>query len=143
MTLLLLKTTSNKMSLIAFKRTVRASLDLIDSLTSDQMNTWGTRHKISHVSPLKSSNLLSYYVLPFQMKNTIAIRGWLKKSSGCESRRRVTVRWPMKAVTTSNKLLWRGISLKGGLNRRRRRHILNERRRWHIKRELIRGSWSI
>jgi hypothetical protein len=34
--LLLLKTTSNKTSLIALKRTVRTSLNLIDSLTNDQ-----------------------------------------------------------------------------------------------------------
>jgi hypothetical protein len=44
-------------------------------------------------------------VLPFWKKNTIVIRSWLRKSSGCESRRRVTVMWPTKAVTTSNKLL--------------------------------------
>jgi hypothetical protein len=39
MTMLLLKTTINKMSLIALKRTIRASLDLIDPLTSDRTNT--------------------------------------------------------------------------------------------------------
>jgi hypothetical protein len=37
-TLLLLKTMSNKMSLIALKRTIKASLNLIDPLTSDGMN---------------------------------------------------------------------------------------------------------
>jgi hypothetical protein len=42
MTLLLLKITSNKTSLIALKGTVRVSLNLIDSLTSDWTNTWGT-----------------------------------------------------------------------------------------------------
>jgi hypothetical protein len=41
MILLLLKTTSNKTSLITLKRTVRASLNLIDPLISDRMNTWG------------------------------------------------------------------------------------------------------
>jgi hypothetical protein len=35
LTLLLLKTTSNKMSLIALKRTIKASLNLIDPLTSE------------------------------------------------------------------------------------------------------------
>jgi hypothetical protein len=74
MTLFLLKTTSNKTSLIALKRTVGASLNLIDSLTSDRTNTWGTGHKIPRVSPLKSSNLLSHRVLSFRMKNSIAIR---------------------------------------------------------------------
>jgi hypothetical protein len=39
LTLLLLKTTSNKTSFIALKRTVRASLNLIDPLSSDWMNT--------------------------------------------------------------------------------------------------------
>jgi hypothetical protein len=108
-TLLLLKTISNKTSVIALKRTIRASLNLIDPLTSDRTNTWGTWHKIPRASPLKSSNLLSHCVLPFRMKNGIAIRSWHRKSSGYESRRRVTVRCPTKAMTTSNKLLWRGI----------------------------------
>jgi hypothetical protein len=64
-TLLLLKIMSNKMGLIALKRTVRASLNLIDLLTSDRQNTWGTGQKIPRASPLKSSNLLSHRVLPF------------------------------------------------------------------------------
>jgi hypothetical protein len=62
--LLLLKTTSNKTSLIALKRTIRASLNLIDPLTSDRTNMWGTGHKILHVSPLKSRNLFSHCMLP-------------------------------------------------------------------------------
>jgi hypothetical protein len=73
-TMLLLKTTSNKMSLIALKRTIRASLNLIDPLTSDRTNTWGTGHKIPCASPLKSSNLVSHRMLSFWMKNNIAIR---------------------------------------------------------------------
>jgi hypothetical protein len=84
-TLLLLKTMSNKTSIIALKRTIRASLNIIDPLTSDRMNTWGTRHKFPRASPLKSSNLLSYRVLSFRMKNNIMIRSWLRKNSGCES----------------------------------------------------------
>jgi hypothetical protein len=70
-------------------------------------------------------------VLSFRMKNNIVIRSWLRKSNDCESRRRVIVRWPTKAMTTSNKLLQRGISRRGRLIRRRR---------WHIRRELIQGS---
>jgi hypothetical protein len=73
-TLLLLKIMSSKTSLIALKRTVRASLNLIHPLTSDRMNTWRTWHKIPCASPLKSSNLLSHRVLPFRMKNCIVIR---------------------------------------------------------------------
>jgi hypothetical protein len=63
--LLLLKTTTNKTSLVALKRTIRASLNLVDPLTSDQTNTWGTWHKIAHASPLQSSNLLNHRVLSF------------------------------------------------------------------------------
>jgi hypothetical protein len=142
-TLLRLKTTSNKTSLIELKRTIRASLNLIDPLTSDRTNTWRIGHKIPRTSLLNSSNLLNHRMLPFRMKNSIVIRSWLRKSNSCESRRRVTIRWSMNEVTTSNKLLQRGISQRGGLNRRRIWHILNERRGWHIRRELIRGSWSI
>jgi hypothetical protein len=101
-TMLLLKTTDNKTSLIALKRTVKASLNLIDPLTSDWTNTWGTWHKISRVRPLKSNNLLSHRVLPSRMKNSITIRSWPRKSSGCKSRRRVIAKGPTKAVTTSN-----------------------------------------
>jgi hypothetical protein len=73
-TLLILKTTSNKMSLIALKRTIKVSLNLIDPLTSDRGNTWETGHKISRASMLKRSNLLYHRMLSFQIKNSIAIR---------------------------------------------------------------------
>jgi hypothetical protein len=107
-TMLLLKTMSNKMSLIPLKRTIRASLNIIYPLTSDWTNTWGTRHKIPRASTLKGSNLLSHRVLPFQMKNSIMIRSCFRQSSSNESRRRVTVRWSLYALTTSKKLLRRG-----------------------------------
>jgi hypothetical protein len=51
MTVLLVKTTSNKTSLVMLKRTVRASLNFIDPFTNDRMNTSETRHKISCASP--------------------------------------------------------------------------------------------
>jgi hypothetical protein len=91
-TVLLLKTTGNKASLIALKRIVRVSLNLIDTLTSDRMDTWGIGHKISHVSPLKSNNLINHCVLSFWMKNSIMIRSWLRKSSVYKNRMRVIVR---------------------------------------------------
>jgi hypothetical protein len=122
-TMLLLKTTSNKMRLISLKRTIKASLNLIYLLTSDRTNTWGIGHKIPCASLLKSSNLLSHRVLPFRMKNSIAIRSCLRKSGSSESRRRVTVRWPTYALTTSKKLLCRGTNRRGGHNRRRIWHI--------------------
>jgi hypothetical protein len=77
-TMLLLKTMSNKTGLIPLKRTIKASLNLIYPLTSDQTNRWGTGNKIPCASPLKGHNLLSHRVLPFQMKNNTMIRGWLR-----------------------------------------------------------------
>jgi hypothetical protein len=115
-TFLLLKTTGNKTHLIALKRTIRASLNLIYPLTSDRMDMWEIGYKIPRANLLKSSNLLSHGVFPFWMKNSITIRSWLRKSSGYECRRRVIVMRLTKAVTTSNKLLRRRISQRGGLN---------------------------
>jgi hypothetical protein len=140
-TMHLLKITSNKTSLISLKRIIKASLNLIYPLTSDQTNTWGTWQKISRASSLKDSNLLSHRMLPFRMKNSITIRIWLKKSSSSESRMRVTVRWPTYALTTFKKLLQRGINWRGGCNRRRRWHI--QRGRWHIRKELNWGSRNL
>jgi hypothetical protein len=116
--MLLLKTTSNKVSLILLRRAIRASINLIYPLTSDQTNTWGTGHKIPHASLLKGSNLLNHRVLPFRMKNSITIRSWLRQSSSSESRRRVKVRWPTYALTMSKKLPRRGTNRRGR-NRRR------------------------
>jgi hypothetical protein len=82
----------SKMILIAVKRTIKASLNLIDPLTSDWADMWGTWHKIPRVNPLKSRNLLNHRVLPFYMKNNISIRCWLRKSSDCERIMRVIVR---------------------------------------------------
>jgi hypothetical protein len=50
-TMLLLKTMSNKTGLIPLKRTIRSSLNLIYTLTSDRTNTWGTGHKILRAIP--------------------------------------------------------------------------------------------
>jgi hypothetical protein len=119
-TMLLLKIMSNRTSLISLKRTIRASLNVIYPLTSDRTNSWGIGHKIPRASPLKGSNLPSHRVLSFRMKNSIAIRSWLRQSSSNESRRRVTVRWPMYALTTSKKLLRRRTNRRGGRNKRRR-----------------------
>jgi hypothetical protein len=121
--MLMLKTTSNKTSLISLKRNIRASLNLIYPLTSDRTNTWGTGHKISCVSLLKGNNLLIHHVLPFRMKNSIVIRSWLRQSSSSESRRRATVRWSTYALTTFKKMLRRGTNWRGGHNRRRRWHL--------------------
>jgi hypothetical protein len=100
MTMFLLNVTGNKMSLIALKRTIRADLNLMYPLTSDRTNISGTRHKISRVSPLKSTNLLTLRMLLFRMKNS-----WRRENNCCE--RSVIVTRLMKEVTKSKKLVRR------------------------------------
>jgi hypothetical protein len=78
-------------------------------------------------------------MLPFRMRIASRLEADSERAVVVKSQRRVTVRWPMKAVTMCDKLLQRRISGRGGVNRRRRWHILNERR-WHIRKELIQGS---
>jgi hypothetical protein len=77
-TVLLLKTTDNKMRFIALYRAIRAGLDLIDPLARDQ-NSRRARDKIPSVGMLKSSNLLSHSKLPLKISNNIAIGGRLRK----------------------------------------------------------------
>jgi hypothetical protein len=91
-TLVLLKHMGNKTNLIALKRTVRENFNLIDPLTTDQMNMWGMGYMIPCASLLRSSNLLSHHMLPSWMMNSIMIRSWLRRNSDCESRGRVIVR---------------------------------------------------
>lgn len=81
MTMLLLKDTSHKTSFVVLKRTIGASLNLVEPLTSDRMNTWRKRNKILRVGALESSNLLGHYKLPFGMNNNITIRNRLKNKS--------------------------------------------------------------
>jgi len=59
-TILLLKTTSNKTSLITLERAIRASLDLINPLARDGTSMRRKRDKVPSASALKSSNLLSH-----------------------------------------------------------------------------------
>jgi hypothetical protein len=42
-----LETTSHKASLVALKRTIRASFDLVNPLASDRSDMWGFGNKIS------------------------------------------------------------------------------------------------
>jgi hypothetical protein len=77
-TVLLLKTTDNKMRFIALYRAIRAGLDLIDPLARDQ-NSRRARDKIPSVGMLKSSNLLSHSKLSLKISNNIAIGGRLRK----------------------------------------------------------------
>jgi hypothetical protein len=59
-TLLLLKATSHKTCFVALKRSIRASLNLVDPLACDGMNTGRRRDKIPSASAFKRSNLLGH-----------------------------------------------------------------------------------
>jgi hypothetical protein len=73
-TLLLLEATSHKTCFVALKRSIRASLNLVDPLACDGTNTGRRRDKIPSASALKRSNLLSHGKLPFGMYLSIPIR---------------------------------------------------------------------
>jgi hypothetical protein len=77
-TLLLLEATSHKTRFVALKRSIRASLNLVDSLACDGTNTGRRRDKIPSASALKRSNLLSHGKLPFRISLSIPIRSRLE-----------------------------------------------------------------
>jgi hypothetical protein len=56
--LLLLEATSQKMRFVVLKKSIGASLNLMDPLTCDGTNTGRRRDKIPGASALKRSNLL-------------------------------------------------------------------------------------
>ena len=91
-TMLLLKATSHKTSFITLKRTIRASLNLIDPLTSDGANTGRKRNQIPRDGAFKGSNLLCHGKLPFRMNNSISIRSRLKNGQKTIARRRISIR---------------------------------------------------
>jgi hypothetical protein len=72
MLVLLLKATGYKTSLIMLKRTIRASLNLINPLARDGMNMRRKRNKIP-CATLKSNDLLGHRMLSLWMTNGITI----------------------------------------------------------------------
>jgi hypothetical protein len=84
-TMLLLKTTSNKTSLITLERAIGASLDLINRLAHDGTSMRRKRNKVPSASMLKSSDLLSHDMLPFWMKNGVMVCGRLKKNGASKA----------------------------------------------------------
>jgi hypothetical protein len=113
-TLLLLETTSHKTRFVALKRSIRASLNLVDPLACDGTNTRRRRDKTPSASALKRNNLLSHDKLPFGVTLNIPIRSQLKGNRKTIVTRRVAVRWTTMA------------------SRKRRSHLIRGRR--HIRR---------
>jgi hypothetical protein len=120
MALLLLEATSHKTHFVALKRSIRASLNLIDPLACDGRNTGRRRDKIPSASALNRSNLLGHGKLPFGMTLSILIRSWLEGNRKTVLTRRVTIRW---------------MTL---MSRKRRGNLIRGRR--HIRGESIRRS---
>jgi hypothetical protein len=77
-TLLLLEATSHKTRFVALKRSIGASLNLVDPLACDGTNTGRWRDKIPSASALKRSNLLGHGKLPFGMALSIPVRSRLE-----------------------------------------------------------------
>jgi hypothetical protein len=92
--LLLLKATSHKTSFVTLKRTIGASLDLIDPLASDGTNTGRRGNKIPRASALKGSNLLSHRKLPFRLSHGITVGSGLSNSRKTVLGRRIAIRRP-------------------------------------------------
>jgi hypothetical protein len=115
MALFMLETTSHKTLFVALKRSIRASLNLVDPLARDGTNTGRRRDKISGANALKRSNLLSHGKLPFRMTHSIPIRSRLKGNSQTIVTRRIAIRWTTMA---SRKMRWHIIRGRGQLRRR-------------------------
>jgi hypothetical protein len=85
----LLKTMSHKTRFVAL---IRASLDLVDSLSCDGTNTKRRRHKIPGAHTLMHNKLLVHGKLPFGMTHNIPIRSRLKRNRETIVTRRIAIR---------------------------------------------------
>jgi hypothetical protein len=117
--LLLLEATSHKTRFVTLKRSIRVSINLVDPLACDGINTGRRRDKISSASALKHSNLLGHGKLPFGMKLSIPIRSWLEDNRNTVLTRRVTIRWMTLTSRKRRGNLIRGRRrIRGGSSRR-------------------------
>jgi hypothetical protein len=81
-----MKTMRHKTNFVALKRTIGASLNLLDPLARDGTNTGRRRDKIPRASALKCN-------LPFGVTHNIPIRNRLKDYRETIVARRVAIRW--------------------------------------------------
>jgi len=83
-TILLLEATRHKASLVALKRAIRSSLDLIDPLASNRSGVRRQGDKIPSNGALQGSNLLKHGVLPVRVGSSLTVSGRLNKCSSSE-----------------------------------------------------------
>ena len=114
-TLLLLKTTRYKMSLVVLKGAIRASFDLVDPLASNRSQLRRQRYKVPCTGALQGSNLLSHGALPIWVDSSLTISGWLNKHSSNEA---IAIR--RMESTTITKSIPRGWLWRKSKERRRR-----------------------
>lgn len=91
--LLLLKTTGHKPSFVALKRNIRASLNLVDLLAGDGMNTGRKKNQIPCARSLKGSKLFGHRKLPFRLSQGIPIVSELSNNKETAPIRRIVIRW--------------------------------------------------
>jgi hypothetical protein len=148
-TLLLLEATSHKTRFVALKRSIRASLNLVDPLACDGTNTRRRRDNIPSACSLKRSNLLGHGKLPFEMSLSIPIRSRLEGNGKTIVTRRVAIRRTTLVRRKRRSHLIRGrrhirrgsiqnVRTMGIVERKRRQH----RGGWRIGRERRRNRWG-
>jgi hypothetical protein len=149
-TLLLLEATSHKTRFVALKRSIRASLNLVDPLACDGMNIGRRRDKILSASALKRSNLLSHGKLLFGMSLSIPIRSRLEGNRKIIVTSRVAIRGTTLASRKRRSHLIRGrrhIRRRSNIRNMRTTRIVERKRRqrrgeWRIRRERRRTRWG-
>jgi hypothetical protein len=97
--ILLLETSCHKTSLIALKRAIRASLDLVDPLACDGSDMRRQRNKVPSTGTLYGSNLLSHGMLPLLMSDNLLIGHGLSQNSSSETK---ATRRPKGAAVTKS-----------------------------------------
>ena len=90
--LLLLKTTGHKTSFVALKRTIGASLNLVDPLAGDGTNTGRKGNQIPCARALKSSKLFGHRKLPFRLSHGSPIGSGLSNDRETVPIRRIAIR---------------------------------------------------
>lgn len=137
-TTLLLKTTSNKISFMMLKWTIKMDLDFITTFIGNRTDMGEMGNKIPRADTLKRSDFLSHRKLSFRMKNNITISQFRKNSTSKTLpnnwSKTIQINRLTRSMTTTKKWLrWR-ITRWGWLGRRR----WFSRTRWSSTR-----SWSI
>ncbi|XP_040245347.1 uncharacterized protein [Aegilops tauschii subsp. strangulata] len=122
--LLLLKATGHNTSFVALKRTIGASLNLVDPLAGDGTNTGREGNQIPCARALKGSKLFGHRKLPFRLSHGSPIGSGLNNNRETVPIRRISIR---RGARPSTEVMNRG--------RRERRCTRGGR---HVRR--VRGS---